>query len=207
MTRMYGSNYPSFAQLALMLHGTGAINPGYGPGWDGSQNDGYQSQLDRPAASMNDWAATQNFRVPGGDAGLPITRVQDVLGGSMVPFMETIRPMDTFRPYAPEYFPAPSQARPFPFTPDDVDPIPFDLPNSLRDESRPGKKPRPSKRECDEQWAYAGQKCAEEKRRLQEMAGHRYVDFDDRRCLMGLVSEACGGNPVQWGPGRGGISA
>ena len=207
MTRMYGSNYPSFAQLALMLRGAGAINPGFDGGWNGMPNGGYQTPLSRPSTSMNDWAATQNFRAPNGGAGLPVTRVQEFLGGSIQPFIDTIRPMDPFRPSAPENFPAPSEARPFPLTPDDVDPIPFDQPYPLRDESPPGKKPRPSKRDCDEQWAYAGEKCAEEKKRLQKMAGHRYIDFDDRRCLMGLVSEACGGNPVKWGPGRGGISA
>lgn len=203
MTRMYGSNYPSFARLALMLRGTGGVNPGYDGGWGGSPNGGYQRPFDRPAASMNDWAATQNIRAPGGGGRLPVTRVQEILPGISIPWGDLF-PGDVT---APEYFPAPSQVRPFPLTPDNVEPIPLDLPNSLRDESRPGKKPRPSKRECDEHWADAGRICDEQKKKLQEIAGHRYVDFDDRQCLMGLVSEACGGNPVQWGPGRGGISA
>ena len=195
MTRMYENNYPSLAQLALMLRGAGMMNPGYGPGWDRSPNPGYPTPGNQPATSLNAWATTQYNRPSAGGSHFPATPVQEVLPGVSVPW-DNIFPGDTT---APEFFPAPPGEL-FPPVPGEL-PVPFDQPFQYAPKRGSGGRPRDP--ECDKEWADAARTCADHMTDLLE--GKEVGDFglSYQECLMGQVSERCGGNPVDYGPRRG----
>lgn len=77
--------------------------------------------------------------------------------------------------------------RPFPGTIDVVPPMMFPR----------AKNPYPDKPECVEEWAHAEQFCRDLRRRGKlGKDGYRGFGKTYQQCLLGQVSEACGGNPV-----------
>lgn len=62
--------------------------------------------------------------------------------------------------------------------------------------------PRPSDEECRKEWEEAYKKCAEELAKPNPDPVYTIGGPGVRNCARGLVSEACGGNPVDYG-GRG----
>src|SRR5206468_8243162 len=141
------------------------------------------------SAYGNNWAATPR-KVGPFDAGrhLPITKAQEVILPSMSePWIET------FPMYEPKPWDLP--------IPNEITPPPTAVPMPLEgEEGKYG--PVPTEEECDREWAEAGRACRKKRDALQAQAGRRKVKFDVDRCAAGLVSEACGGNPVDWGRPR-----
>jgi hypothetical protein len=126
------------------------------------------------------------------DAGshLPITRAQEIILPSMAePWIETF----------PMYEPRP--AWDFPPMPEDISPLPFEAPYPYSP-SRPsggGKRPRKRDRDCEKERAEAFDFCDRHIKDLK--AGLEVGNFGGtlEQCMMGQISERCGGNPIQWG--------
>ena len=195
------------AQLALMLRGSRMMDLGYGGNGSGRANTilPVAANGQRPAYE-NSWASIADNSGPFAPRGhRPITMAQDILIAPSQPYVDTIpwrpgylpfppRPM----PFPPGSIPLPPRIGPFP-VPQDI-PIPFIDRNELKgneDDYEP--RPVPDDGECEEQWSYAAADCAKKKQALKDRSGGRYVDFDMTACMRALVSEACGGLPVDWG--------
>lgn len=190
------------AQLALMLRGSGMLNQGYSGNGIGPANNNLPAAANnqRPAYE-NSWAAlADNLGQSAPDRHLPITKAQEIFIAPSQPYIDTIPwgpSLDPFpiNPGAPEYIPYPPLIRPVPQIPDEISPIPFIGPNELKDDGKGYNRPRPSDEECGKQWAEASKICNDEQAKL--VAQGIYGGFDMARCLKGLVSEDCGGNPVE----------
>jgi hypothetical protein len=207
MTRVNAYNYSQLLgsgldQLALMLRGSGIMDQGYAGSWGGQANTNQPmaANSQRPAYEHS-WAALADNSGPFGPGNhLPITKAQEILIAPSQPYIDTI----PWRPYAPEYIPIPPRLLPFPpdtlplpprVTPFPIPeniPIPFTEPSQLK-----GKDKAPSKRECDKEWAEAAQICNEKQARLWARGISKEIDMGN--CMRDLVSEACGGRPVQYG--------
>jgi hypothetical protein len=174
------------------------IDQEYARGWNepANTNQAVTAGSRRPAYE-NSWAAIADNLAQTAPANhLPITRAQEMFLTPSQPYIETL----PWQPLAPEYFPIPPQVRPFPLMPDEIGPVPFIGPNRLDgNENDYEPRPVPDDEECNKQWADAAQDCMRQAQKLKARSGGRYVDFDMNRCMKGLVSEACGGNPVDWG--------
>jgi hypothetical protein len=181
------------AQLALMLSGSGWLDQA-----DATRRDERSNAFRSPPANSsgpaygNSWAAMpNNFGRSGSDHHLPITKAQEFFFTPSNPYIEVFP-----RPFAPEYIPYPPRAAPWPPEtfpmPEEVMPPPA-LPFEGDDDTKP------TKEECDRQWAEAGSRCLELERAAQARGNYR---FNMGRCVKGLVSAACGGNPVKFGPPR-----
>ena len=107
-------------------------------------------------------------------------------------------------PVQVEVLPAPGTI-PLPFdlpAPDEITPVPFALPGQMLDP--PLVNPYPNKRKCVEEWEEAQEFCAKmesEGKLVPGPAGRRsrgYSGFgkDYGSCVLGRVSEECGGSPT-----------
>jgi hypothetical protein len=174
------------AQLALMLRGSGWLDRNYAASGD-AMTDSYQPQSANPSgpAYENSWAAMPDyFGLFNAGSHLPITKAQATLLPSLAePWIETF-PMYEPRPWL-ENPPMPGEFLPPPALPLEGD------------DGKHG--PKPTEEDCDKEWAEAGRICNE--KRKQEAARGNY-NFDPFRCAAGMVSDACGGNSVDWGPPR-----
>jgi hypothetical protein len=92
-------------------------------------------------------------------------------------------------------------AIPFPFElplPTEIMPFgPIIVPDGMERDGIP-QNPYPDNPDCEEQWAHAKAECIDKSKRKQLKPGRSGFGADIARCMRGLVSEACGGNPVQW---------
>jgi hypothetical protein len=80
-----------------------------------------------------------------------------------------------------------------PLPPTEVTPFPFEIPGANLGEPV---NPYPDRPECVEEWAYAYKFCDERQKRRKLRPGYGGFGKDFARCVLGLVSEACGGNPT-----------
>ena len=189
-------------QLALMLRGNTGLGSGIGNNWSGQLNTNpWQQNSPSVTPTTNGWAAMSGpyHGMPGDN--LPTTRAQELLLGPMNPAWEI-----PFQPAWewPEYIPIP-EIRPHvgPLPPDVLPPLPptaIPIPDENEDDdiSKYGDKPRRWSKRCQKEWADAALTCAEEQKKYYAQ-GDFDEPFDLERCKRGLVSEACGGNPVDWG--------
>jgi hypothetical protein len=190
---MTGMN-TGLAQLALLLHGMGR-------GGLGSQfnlpTDPYSMAPQTPQPMSNSWAANPGFHA-GGGSHLPITPAQEILLGPMNP-AEVIPYTPEWAIPKPEFIPLPDTG---PLPPDTIPPyippraIPYDDTNDDVNEIR--EKPVKMSKRCADEWAQAEYYC-QEKRAAQYRSGN-FEPFDMARCIMGYVSVACGGQPLDYGP-------
>ena len=187
-------------QLALMLQGNPALRNGLTNSWSsGPSNTDPWGSPTPMHPMMNSWAALPNppHGIPGGH--LPITPAQEFFFGTNPAYELPNYPAWEM----PEYIPIPDilpHVKPLP--PDVVPPFmpPTAIPHEDTDDdiSEYGEKPKRMSKRCQKEWADADLKC-QEKRAERYRAGDFSV-FDMDKCKRGYVSEACGGNPVDWGP-------
>ena len=78
--------------------------------------------------------------------------------------------------------------------PTEVTPLPFDVPGAERG-SLPTN-PYPNDPDCEQEWAWAQRYCDRMEREGKFQPGYSGPGKDMRSCLLGHVSERCGGNPV-----------
>jgi hypothetical protein len=62
------------------------------------------------------------------------------------------------------------------------------------------KGPRTMSRKCQKEWGEAAKHCHERKWKLQDQNTGEDVNFDELECMKNMVSQACGGTLVKWGP-------
>ena len=90
----------------------------------------------------------------------------------------------------------PAEIQPWP-SPTEITPIPFDFPGAER---RPPPSlptnPYPRDPECAEEWAHAYEYCGRMRDEGKFRPGYSGPGKDMRSCLLGQVSERCGGNAV-----------
>ena len=104
-----------------------------------------------------------------------------VIAQGPIPFPEPLFP-DIIRPA-----PSPAIPRPMP-TPGDI--LPYDSRPSLEN-------PYPDDPECEEEWAFAREFCKSELARQGKRPDNRGFGNLYSQCVMGQVTERCGGNPVE----------
>src|SRR5579875_203603 len=106
----------------------------------------------------------------------------DTTPGSVIEAQATIvEPMEIIRP-----IPFPNEISPFPLTPT----IPHDVPRQALPVN-----PYPRRRKCVEEWDHAYEFCDElEKKGTLGQGDYRNMGKTYRQCLLGQVSEECGGN-------------
>jgi hypothetical protein len=83
-----------------------------------------------------------------------------------------------------------------PGAPSEITPLPFDLPGAERERPPLPTNPFPRDPECAEEWAAAQEYCDEMRRQGKFRPGYGGPGKDMRSCLLGQVSERCGGNPT-----------
>jgi hypothetical protein len=88
----------------------------------------------------------------------------------------------------PFELPLPSEITPFP---------PLILPDGMQRDPVPAN-PYPDRPECEEEWAHAANECGKMFNNYQLKPGRRGFGADIARCIRGMVSQDCSGNPVQW---------
>jgi len=126
-------------------------------------------------------------RIPAGQSGGGEWTTGD--GGAGQPSNPNIVPAQI------EVLPAPG-AIPLPFDlpapPTEITPFPFDVPGANLEPSNP----YPNRPECVEEWAHATEFCQDLKRRGKLRGGYGGFGSSFAKCVLGMVSEACGGNPT-----------
>ncbi len=83
-----------------------------------------------------------------------------------------------------------------PGAPSEITPLPFDFPGAERSRPPFPRNPFPRDPECAEEWAAAYKYCDEQERKGNFKPGYSGPGKDMRSCLLGQVSERCGGNAV-----------
>ncbi|MGH7034253.1 MAG: hypothetical protein ACREFL_11030 [Stellaceae bacterium] len=83
-----------------------------------------------------------------------------------------------------------------PLPPTEITPFPLDIPNGNIREPIPVN-PYPDRPDCAAEWAHAQEFCDEQRRRRKLKPGYSGFGKDITRCLMGMVSEECGGNATR----------
>jgi len=82
-----------------------------------------------------------------------------------------------------------------PGMPTEITPIPFDLPGAQREPPVPTN-PYPDDPECEEEWRVANKYCREQQNKGKLKPGYAGWGKNLTRCILGMVSERCGGNEV-----------
>ena len=205
------------AQLALMLRGSGMLDQRHAGDISGSaiNNLPVAANNQRPAYE-NSWATiAQNAGPPAPGSHLPITKAQEIFIAPSQPYIDTIpwrpeyfpfppgpmplppEPM----PFPPGVFPLPPRVRPFP-VPQDI-PVPsFERPSYLGPHANPDEDwPFPDTEECQEEIDKAHKTCRQHVRQLKSGRQVGNFGYSVIQCMRGLLSEECGGNPVDWGKG------
>ncbi len=214
MTRVSAYNYSQplgsgLDQLALMLRGSGVMDQGYAGGWGGpaSTNQPMAANSQRPAYE-NSWAALADNSGPFAPGShLPVTKAQEILIAPSHPYIDTIPWRPGYLPFPPEPMPPESMPirpgfRPFP-----VPAPPFVGPSRLGPHASPDEDwPFSDSEECEKEIDEARKICTKHLRKLKSGLQTGNFGYGLIQCMRGLVSEACGGNPVQKGNG-GKISA
>jgi hypothetical protein len=83
-----------------------------------------------------------------------------------------------------------------PGAPTEITPIPFDFPGAERKRPPLPTNPFPRDPECAKEWAAAYDYCSQMKSEGKLQPGYYGPGKDMRSCLLGQVSERCGGNPT-----------
>lgn len=83
-----------------------------------------------------------------------------------------------------------------PLPPTEITPFPLDIPNGNIREPIPVN-PYPDRPDCVEEWAHATKFCDEQRRRGKLKPGYGGFGKDITKCLLGMVSEECGGNSTR----------
>lgn len=83
-----------------------------------------------------------------------------------------------------------------PGAPSEITPLPFDFPGAERKRPPLPTNPFPRDPECAKEWAAAQRYCDEMKRQGKFRSGYSGPGKDMRSCLLGQVSERCGGNLI-----------
>ncbi|HTV90574.1 MAG TPA: hypothetical protein VME41_16270 [Stellaceae bacterium] len=83
-----------------------------------------------------------------------------------------------------------------PGLPNEITPIPFDFPGAERRRPPLPTNPFPRDPECAEEWAAAYRYCDKMETEGKFRPGYSGPGKDMRSCLLGQVSERCGGNPT-----------
>jgi hypothetical protein len=83
-----------------------------------------------------------------------------------------------------------------PGTPTEITPVPFDFPGAERKRPPLPTNPLPRDPECAEEWAAAWEYCDQMEKEGKFRPGYDGPGKDLRSCLLGRVSERCGGNAV-----------
>ena len=83
-----------------------------------------------------------------------------------------------------------------PGVPTEITPIPFDFPGAERQRPPLPTNPFPGDPECAEEWAHAYRYCREQEQKGNFRPGYAGPGKDFRSCLLGQISERCGGNAV-----------
>jgi hypothetical protein len=71
-------------------------------------------------------------------------------------------------------------------------PLPLEIPGVTREPVNP----YPDQPECEEEWTHAFRFCRDQQQRGKLKGGYGGFGKDFTNCVMGMVSEACGGNPT-----------
>jgi hypothetical protein len=83
-----------------------------------------------------------------------------------------------------------------PGAPSEITPLPFDFPGAERKRPPLPTNPFPRDPECAEEWAAAYRYCDRMQQERKFRSGYAGPGKDYRSCLLGQVSERCGGNPT-----------
>jgi len=83
-----------------------------------------------------------------------------------------------------------------PGAPSEITPLPFDFPGAERKRPPLPTNPFPRDPECAEEWAAAWRYCDRMEQEGKFRTGYLGPGKDMRSCLLGRVSERCGGNPT-----------
>ncbi len=140
------------------------------------------SELHRGRASKRD--VSQESRIPAGQPGGGEWESQDsrstpIPKAPLVPVQAVPMPL-----------PLPFE---FPVPPSEFTPLPFVIPNGNIREPIPAN-PYPDRPDCVEEWADAYRFCRSQQQQGKLKPGYGGFGKDFGRCVMGMVSEACGGN-------------
>jgi hypothetical protein len=218
----------ALAQLALLLRGSG-MGGGLGNDWsiDNPNSSAppmqpmgmpFQNQSMMPGAnrSMSGrrravvpaefllFGSNPAYEMPYGDWALPKPEILPIPDTGPLP-PDLVPPIPLFPPYNSPY-PIPGmQGDGTTGAPPNVDTYPpFNPPLEIPDEriddgtSEYGDQPKKMSKRCKEEWAWAAEHCQKEKLKYYD-SGNFDKPFDLERCMRGYVSEACGGNPNDWG--------
>ncbi|HEX6841065.1 MAG TPA: hypothetical protein VF113_06045 [Stellaceae bacterium] len=142
--------------------------------------------------SKGAWDATRHPRWPAGDAsgrGGQFQPADASSGGDASPLVPAQATMIDPLPMPWEL---PWDA-PIP-RPTEILPPPLDIPNGQERTRPPLVNPFPGKRQCVEEWENAFEYCDEQQRKGNFRPGRGGPGKDYHSCVMGRVSEACGGN-------------
>ncbi len=197
------------AQLALMLRGSRMMDLGYGGNGSGRANSNLAAAANsqRPAYE-NSWASIVDDSRPfAPGAHLPITKAQDIFIAPSQPYIDTIPWRPGYLPFPPEPMPPESVPIQPGFRPFPVPAPPFVGPSRLGPHASPDEDwPFPDSEECEKEIDEARKICTKHLRKLKSGLQTGNFGYGLIQCMRGIVSEGCGGNPVQKGNG-GKISA
>jgi hypothetical protein len=168
-----GTSKEDFAALAIMLHRSGMLkvtwDPDLHPRWPAGD----------PAGRGGEFRPT--------DAGSAATASQPIGDWpSVLPAQATI--IDPI----PLPWEMPWEV-PFP-RPTEIVPPALDIPNEQERTRRPLVNPFPRKRRCVEEWEHAFKYCDEQEKKGNFKPGYGGPGKDYYSCVMGQISEECGGN-------------
>jgi hypothetical protein len=85
---------------------------------------------------------------------------------------------------------------PIPVPPTEITPFPPTITAPNVDPLNPTANPYPDRPECVEQWAHAIDFCKKQMAKGKLKPGYAGYGKNFQKCVLGLVSEACGGNPT-----------
>jgi len=139
-------------------------------------------------------------RVPAGNAGGGewTTGGAEDAPSTMAPMglpRQSISPVTTAQLTIPWDLPADIPLE-IPGAPTEITPVPFDFPGAERQRPPLPTNPFPRDPKCAEEWANAYKYCDRMQKEGKFQPGYAGPGKDLRSCLLGQVSERCGGNPV-----------
>jgi len=171
-----------FVKLALGLRGCGILKAGWDPSkhprWLAGDTESRGGQFapgeqgDSESGSSPQRVADQS---PSGQQRPPIVPAQ-----AAIPWFE---PLDI--PFEPLWPPI------------DIAPPSIDTPNQQQRELPPLINPFPRKRKCIEEWDAAYDFCLKQRKKGNFKPGYSGFGKDFSRCVLGQVSEECGGNRLE----------
>lgn len=144
------------------------------------------------AISKGAWDATRHPRWPAGDASGRGGQFQPAGAGSSDDSSPLVPAQATVIDPLPMPWELPWEA-PIP-QPTEILPPPLDVPNGQERTRPPLVNPFPGKRRCVEEWDHAFEYCDEQQRKGNFKPGRGGPGKDYYSCVMGQVSQACGGN-------------